>query len=160
MGDEPPLTVAWLSNWDYAFSKPTVEFRGALSLPRRLWLVERDSELRVLQKVTQDIAAQFEAHALVPGVIKPHSGTYRLRGSISLDKGESMTLALFGENVPQFTLTKDPETGENFLAIKRAEQIAGGQKLPNFGSDYRIAIGHANAIFIDILGLPVSVWVS
>lgn len=150
MGDEPPLTVAWLSNWDYAFSKPTVEFRGALSLPRRLWLVERDSELRVLQKVTQDIAAQFEAHALVPGVIKPHSGTYRLRGSISLDKGESMTLALFGETVPQFTLTKDPDTGENFLAIKRSEQIAGGQKLPNFGSDYRIAIGHANAIFIDI----------
>ena len=150
MDDEPPLTVAWLSNWDYAFSKPTIEFRGALSLPRRLWLVERDSELRLIQRVTQGIAAQFETHALVQGSLEPNSGTYRLRGSLSLNPGECVSLTLFGAEQPQFSLTRDMESGNNFLTIKRSDQIIGDQNLPNFACDYRIDVGNADAIFIDI----------
>lgn len=45
-----PVVQAWMSNWQYAVAVPAVDFRGAMSLPRRLALRRRDGELALVQR--------------------------------------------------------------------------------------------------------------
>ncbi|MEQ9163008.1 MAG: glycoside hydrolase family 32 protein, partial [Ilumatobacter fluminis] len=42
--------IAWMSNWDYAHDTPTSPWRGAMSLPRRIALVERAGEHVLVQR--------------------------------------------------------------------------------------------------------------
>jgi fructan beta-fructosidase len=41
--------IGWMSNWNYAASTPTGEWRGAMTLPRRLHLREVDNRLHLTQ---------------------------------------------------------------------------------------------------------------
>ena len=44
------VVQGWMSNWDYAAATPATEFRGSMTLPRRLSLRERDGALVVVQR--------------------------------------------------------------------------------------------------------------
>lgn len=39
------LAIAWMSNWQYARNTPTIDFRGAMTMPRDLSLYRKDSDL-------------------------------------------------------------------------------------------------------------------
>jgi fructan beta-fructosidase len=44
-----PVVQGWMSNWAYAAEVPAEEFRGSMTLPRRLRLRRRGDELRLVQ---------------------------------------------------------------------------------------------------------------
>ncbi len=46
----PPVLLGWANNWAYANSLPTSPWRGMMSLPRELFLVEQEGNLSLIQK--------------------------------------------------------------------------------------------------------------
>lgn len=48
--DAEPVIQGWMNNWLYAADVPAAEFRGSMTLPRRLTLRERDGVLSLVQR--------------------------------------------------------------------------------------------------------------
>jgi fructan beta-fructosidase len=46
----PPVLLGWANNWAYANSLPTSPWRGMMSLPRELSLIEGESKYSLIQK--------------------------------------------------------------------------------------------------------------
>lgn len=49
--DNKRLSIAWMSNWQYANEVPTVQWRSAMSAPRELTLVNVNGKLRLQSKL-------------------------------------------------------------------------------------------------------------
>jgi fructan beta-fructosidase len=47
---DTPVVQGWMSNWAYAADVPGTEFRGSMTLPRRLELRPREGGLRLVQR--------------------------------------------------------------------------------------------------------------
>lgn len=47
---EAPVIIGWLNDWEYADKIPTTRFRGAMSVPRSLYLRESAAGFRLIQK--------------------------------------------------------------------------------------------------------------
>ena len=45
--DDRRIFLAWMSNWDYAAKLPSPIWRGSMTLPRELTLIERDNQLQI-----------------------------------------------------------------------------------------------------------------
>jgi len=43
------LWIAWMNNWDYAGDLPTKKWRGAMTVPREVGLIEVDEEIKLVQ---------------------------------------------------------------------------------------------------------------
>ncbi len=46
----PPVLIGWANNWAYANALPTSPWRGMMSIPRELSLVEQEDEYKLVQK--------------------------------------------------------------------------------------------------------------
>jgi sucrose-6-phosphate hydrolase SacC (GH32 family) len=89
--------IAWMSNWDYAHDTPTTPWRGAMSLPRRIALIERDHTHVLVQRPIDTLDARREPLPFPVGsdavVHVPHA--YRLR---LVADGPGLTIRLgFGD---------------------------------------------------------------
>ncbi|MCE3199594.1 glycoside hydrolase family 32 protein [Paenibacillus sonchi] len=51
------LFIGWMSNWMYAQQTPAEEFRGAMTLPRELYLESREGKILLVQKPAQELEA-------------------------------------------------------------------------------------------------------
>lgn len=124
-GTAKPIALAWASNWTYAKQTPTHAFRGTMSLPRELLLVETEDGLRV--------AAQ------VPGFVrKALASDTRLGLSIhevskDLNEGDELTIALFGEEQAHFVFRRE-SAGRGTVTTRRGP-IPG---MDQFGHEYSV----------------------
>jgi len=107
LGDEDPLVIAWMSNWQYANHTPTAGFRGSMTLPRQLKLVRTPEGLRLAQKVDHSAAAAFSQLAAPANAsVRPTSPAYRLTESWSGPVGATLALSLFGEQAPVLSVER------------------------------------------------------
>ena len=63
--DEPNgrrISIAWMSNWSYARLTPTETWRGMLTLPRELSLIQTSNGLRLLQKPIAELTYLHREH--------------------------------------------------------------------------------------------------
>lgn len=112
---EDPLVIAWMSNWMYANHTPAEDFRGSMSLPRRLKLVEEPEGLHLVQAVDASAVRHFLELMAVPGTsATPSSAVYRLRHEWIAAAGERLTLALFGNTDPILTIER--QSGNRYRA--------------------------------------------
>ncbi|MNI40273.1 Levanase precursor [compost metagenome] len=51
------LFIGWMSNWMYAPQTPAEEFRGAMTLPRELYLESREGKVLLVQKPAKELEA-------------------------------------------------------------------------------------------------------
>lgn len=84
-----------MSNLSYAGRAPTIGFRGAMTLPHELNLVETPSGLRIAQTIPSQVDARFERLELGSGSTKPPSVSYRLEVSLAATEQEA-SVQLFG----------------------------------------------------------------
>jgi fructan beta-fructosidase len=95
-GGTPQRTsISWMSNLSYAGRTPTTGFRGAMTLPHELKLVETPSGLRIAQTIPAKVDARFERLAFRSGSAKPSSVTYRLEAGLAATEQE-VSVELFG----------------------------------------------------------------
>ena len=121
--------IAWMSNWDYAHETPTTSWRGAMSLPRRIALVERAGAHVLVQRpvdtldhpsgtVTEGVgsvassgrgAARWWGDATdpTPSVVEA-ADAYRLRLVVD---GAGVTIRLGFGGDASVTVSYDPDAG-------------------------------------------------
>lgn len=126
-GTAKPTAIAWASNWLYAKQTETAAFRGVMSLPRELHLVDTPAGLRLAARVPLSAEAGFANSAL--------PGTSRTDLMANLAEGEEMSIALFGEAEPHFIVRRESKTRGTIRTIRQA--IAG---MNQFGHDYSVGI--------------------
>lgn len=136
------ITIAWVSNWQYARETPTQGFRGSLSLPRRLSLVETPDGIRLHQAVDPLVAQAFET--VTTGMV-PLEGTYRTRVRFELATFRPLAIALFGERSPHIVITP---IGEKAARVRTSRRSIDG--MPSFSHDYSVDVTGEAAIDIDI----------
>lgn len=140
-----PLAIAWASNWEYARQTPTVAFRGSMSLPRELRLVDTADGWRVAAGVPAPLAATFAPIALADLPATPTRGTYRINGTIDLTAGQSAGITLFGEAEPQVRFTRDA-SGDVTLRLTRSAHA----DMPGFAHDYIVPLGRLDAVAVEL----------
>lgn len=96
------IIIGWMSNWQYAGAFPSPTWRGSMTLPRELTLVEREGRLLVAQRVVSE-AAKLERAAdrvdlagadLSAGVELDAGESYRLSLSLALGADAKLQIAL------------------------------------------------------------------
>lgn len=121
--DSEPVVQAWMSNWQYAAQVPAAEFRGSMSLPRRLSLRRRDDELVLVQRPV--VRAGLPAYALdgesLTGtrLLPVAAQTCRIVAEIDPGTAERVGLHLRVGRGERTTLTIDTETGNRTASLDR-----------------------------------------
>jgi fructan beta-fructosidase len=54
-GDERQVMIGWFSNWQYANDTPETDWRGAMALPREIYLDRTDEGVRVRQEPVSEV---------------------------------------------------------------------------------------------------------
>lgn len=105
LAGEAPLAIAWMSNWMYANHTPSEVFRGSMSLPRQLRLIDSQEGLRLAQRVAVSAANRFPAvEATTNRAVQPGTSVYRLHHDWSAAPGGRLSLRLFGDTDPILTI--------------------------------------------------------
>jgi len=94
--------IAWMSNWDYAHDTPTTPWRGAMSLPRRIALVERAGTHLLVQR---PVDALDHPSGTAPSVVEA-ADAYRLRLVVD---GAGVTIRLGFGGDAAVTVSYDPD---------------------------------------------------
>ena len=128
--DAAPVNIAWASNWLYARTTRTHAFRGVMSLPREMHLVETPDGLRVAQRVPANVKQAFAA---VAGA----TGTYRQEIAIDLAVGQQAGIALFGERRPHFVAHRTSDVTATIRTIRA--DVPG---MPDFAHDYIVDLAY------------------
>lgn len=55
MPDDRRITLAWMTNWDYPFDFPTEEWKGQLTIPRELRLIDTEQGIRLAQSPIEEL---------------------------------------------------------------------------------------------------------
>ncbi|UYN98955.1 MAG: glycoside hydrolase family 32 protein [Devosia sp.] len=127
-GTWAPTAIAWASNWLYAHQTDTEAFRGVMSLPRQLRLVETDAGLRV--------AASVPSGVLEAAFSTPQDGVWHRNMAVDLRPGEALQLTLFGEERPHFVIARHSAGRASIRTIRASRPGMDG-----FEHDYAIDIG-------------------
>jgi fructan beta-fructosidase len=130
-----PVAMAWASNWLYAKQTPTRAFRGVMSLPRQLRMVETPDGLRVAGLLPMVAEA---AYAAAPG-------TSRLDLVAELGVGDELPIFLFGESIPQFTVRRDSATRGVIRTVRHAID-----DMDQFAHDYDVPLFWPEAGGLDV----------
>lgn len=121
------IAMSWASNGRYAQQTPTIAFRGAMTLPRALRLVDTPHGLRVAASLPGAVAQQ------IPPLSERGSG--QLDVSQSLAVGEEASIALFGEAAPHIVIRRTSEDRGFIRSIRQARD-----DLPDFGHNYDVNV--------------------
>ncbi|GGP11984.1 GH32 C-terminal domain-containing protein [Oceanobacillus neutriphilus] len=60
MPDDRRITIAWMTNWDYPFDFPTEGWKGQLTIPRELSLIDTEQGIRLAQAPIEELASISE----------------------------------------------------------------------------------------------------
>lgn len=111
-GIERPTAIAWASNWLYARETPTRAFRGVMSLPRELRLIDTLGGLRLGAQVPLSVQRAI-AESQLPG-------TSRHDIPIHLEVGEDLAISLFGEEKPHFVVGRTSHVSAHIRTMRAA----------------------------------------
>jgi fructan beta-fructosidase len=143
--DAPPVTIGWMSNWQYAAKTPTRPWRGQMTVPRRLALKTFAEGIRLVQEPAESVARlrgrhfawlgdrpvsvpeSFEMRATVaPGQAAEFSFRLRAGGSAYTDVGYDKTR---GEVFVDRTHSGRTDFSAEFPARTAAPLALGGEAL-------------------------------
>lgn len=119
---QEPLLIGWANNWDYARHTPAGSYRGNMSLPRNLSIVETPAGPRLRQCVPAIVSRRFATG---------NPGTARIEHELSLRDGGQAHIHLFNETDPQFSVVR--------LGDKAIIRCLRPETIPNFGHNYVVA---------------------
>lgn len=155
----PPTIMAWVSNWDYARQTPAGTYRGAMSLPRVLSLVETPDGPRLRQSLPAALRNRLAAS-------EPGSGTCLLSPIFDLAPGETAAITLFGEAEPQLLLTRGIDSMAE-LQVLRGDLTG----VPAFAHDLKLPLPwpesgplsldiHLDHGIVEILAAEGLIWIT
>lgn len=129
--------IGWMSNWQYAGSTPTAQWRGAMTLPRVLQLVETADGIRLAQSVVEEAAAlrqplgQWDAQALEGEWVVPDVQGRRLEIIAEFEVGtaERLGMDVQSNGTDRTRIVYNPARSQ--LLIGRSDTVD-GSTIPSF----------------------------
>ena len=110
------VAIAWMSNWQYANSVPTTQFRSANSVPRDLSLIRRGKEILLRSTPSPELEAlrgqprQFALSTAPVSLFEAPQAAYELLIRFHLSKKEAATFVLSNDAGEQVVLSFDAES--------------------------------------------------
>lgn len=112
------ITMAWMSNWDYANKVPSLKWRSAMTVPRSLALQTTNSGLRLFSNPVQELsqivqATHQEANVQLAGSIRLFNDVdlsdvgHRLTAQIERQGASNVTFTYANERSESLTITLD-----------------------------------------------------
>ncbi|MCY9783234.1 glycoside hydrolase family 32 protein [Nocardiopsis sp. EMB25] len=143
--DGARITMAWMSNWQYAGALPTTPWRGQMALPRQLELETIDGRPRLVQNPVDQLQEVYEAplyqrvrvpvgpgghHLVDPGPGQAHQVEVTLRPNGSDEIG----LRVHDDGDQATVIGYDTEAGELFVDRTRAGNTGFHHAFPSRGA--------------------------
>lgn len=146
--DARTVAIAWMSNWQYANSVPTRQFRSANSIPRDLSLVRKGKEVILKSTPSPEMKALrgtpvcFQLSTAPKELFDTPQKAYELVLSFQLSRKEDLTFVLSNETGEQvvFSYESDSQTfsmdrrgsgnvkfSKSFAAVTTAPTQVGGR---------------------------------
>lgn len=107
MDDGRRVMLAWMSNWDYPFAFPTTGWKGQLTIPREVTLVQTHDGLRLAQSPVRELESlRSGLYSAADKNVTPSSGNllqgmvsgaYEIEAALEVPAGSSVSE--FGFNV-------------------------------------------------------------
>lgn len=148
MSGEAPLAIAWMSNWRYANHTPTNGFRGCMSLPRRLSLVQTEDGLRLAQQVDTDAAELFDVLEPRGGAVTSPSKVFRVTDVFEGPVGSRWSVELFDE--PIAVLTVERVASNRYVITNRRSAHEDISAEYDFRTEFSVEVAHAGAFDIQL----------
>ena len=126
--DGRTVAIAWMSNWQYANSVPTQQFRSANSVPRDLSLIRRGKEVILKSTPSREVEAlrgtpvQFTLSTAPVELFDKPVKAYELVILFSLQKKEGATFVLSNETGEQVVFSYEAAT-QTFSMDRRGSGI-------------------------------------
>jgi len=111
--DNRAVAIAWMSNWQYANSVPTRQFRSSNSVPRDLSLMRKGKEVILMSTPSKEVEAlrgnpvQFNLATAPVELSDSPMKAFELILSFNLPKKEGVTFVLSNEAGEQVVFTYD-----------------------------------------------------
>ena len=111
--DSRAVAIAWMSNWQYANSVPTRQFRSSNSVPRDLSLMRKGKEVILMSTPSKEVEAlrgnpvQFNLATAPVELSDSPMKAFELILSFNLPKKEGVTFVLSNEAGEQVVFTYD-----------------------------------------------------
>ncbi len=82
-----PLSIGWIGNWEYSADTPTAseDFRGLMSLPRKLGLVKTDAGWRLQSRILTENSGFKLVGKISGGTTQTGTGAFEVKASIDGD---------------------------------------------------------------------------
>ena len=108
-----PIWMGWISNWQYANEEPTMTWRGAQSLPRKLSLRRTAEGWRLVQQPTGGLS----------GLMEPEAARHQmLRDALPLPPSADITFVVTAADQAETGLRLSNEAGEEVLIAVSADR--------------------------------------
>lgn len=128
--DGRKLFIGWMNNWDYANDIPTVNFRGAMTLPRELKLAHNGKHLVVANPPAAEVnALRGNAKKLDPFTVdnshtinnltEESAGTFEIEMTIEAANASNFNFAVANEKGEKTIFSFDLEKG--LFGVDRSE---------------------------------------
>ncbi|NMO00376.1 glycoside hydrolase family 32 protein [Gordonia sp. TBRC 11910] len=154
LSDDHRTLIAWMSNWDYAREMPVdadAPQRGAMTLPRRLSLIEIDGveRLRQIPVVPAVTAVSRVADEVIPpggSVTVPIRAAGRIRLAVDVDDAAGFEVSFVGDDEQTVTLTYDTSSAELIV-----DRVGVAQGLPKgFADVHRMPVASTPVVSLTI----------
>lgn len=139
------LAIAWLNNWQYAGHAPQAGWRGAMTLPRALYLAATDQGVRLHQRFAPELTHSVSPIEVTLPETPLHEGRHLLatpeadlvRGELTLELAANSRLSLSLQQgaQQQCILCADDDTTEvtyrreGYSGVTRFDQHFAGERL-------------------------------
>ena len=110
------VAIAWMSNWQYANSVPTTQFRSSNSVPRDLSLIRKGKEVILRSTPSREVEAlrgnpvQYTLSTAPVELFEAPAKAYELVLRFTLQKKEGATFVLSNESGEQVVFSYEPES--------------------------------------------------
>ena len=122
--DNRTVAIAWMSNWQYANSVPTTQFRSANSVPRDLSLIRKGKEVLLKSTPSPEVEAlrgtpeSFQLSTAPVQLFESATKAYELVIRFNLARKEEATFVLSNETGEQVVMSYDA-TAQTFSMDRR-----------------------------------------
>ena len=135
------ITLAWMSNWEYAGGVPTKQFRSANSVPRDLYLYAQDGETYMACVPSEEIMALREGKAKHSSfsvkdehkdtqLLEGTDGAYEIELSLKNSSATIMGIELYNSDSEKVTMKYDMAKGAFLMDRRQSGKTGFSQAFP------------------------------
>lgn len=144
------LLIGWMNNWKYANIIPAGEWRGAMTLPRRLKLRQQEEGVRLIQEVPEQLREiradryEWQDEQISPGsnLLQGHKGElFEIEAEFEADSAVEFGFKLRMGNDNETIVGYDTAAGQLFIDRTRSGLL---EFHPQFGCRHSVPLHAGN----------------